>query len=111
MQNSVTQPLSISWTRPKIKPLLKYIWSKFQVPVLNKQLTSAEIIQRLELAVNLQIPVKLQMNQSFYSETTSEYYGQLHQTVAGDLYIYLLNKRQPLLINPALIRYLILESN
>ncbi|CAH1852733.1 hypothetical protein [Convivina praedatoris] len=111
MQNSVIQPSSIFWTRPKIKPLLKYMWSKFQVPVLNKQLTSADIIQRLELAVNLQVPVKLQINQSFYSETTSEYYGQLHQTAAGELYIYLLDKSQPLLINPALIRHIILESN
>lgn len=82
---------------------------KLQYLITTKQLQepSVKLIQKLNLALNMNQEIIVQMNKSFDSEYVYNLKGKLVQIPNGDLAVRTKNNSQK--INPALIRHITIK--
>ncbi|GAP03005.1 hypothetical protein FPFC_031910 [Fructobacillus pseudoficulneus] len=88
------------------KQVLARLRRHFAVVPLEHQQSSTELINRLELAINMGQPVKVQMNFGFDQENIQDFYGVLSQTPAGILLIQDQKSKQLHQLMPDLLRHI-----
>lgn len=106
MQNYMVKPAQRFPFSGIVKAGVSKLHNRFKTVPLERQLSSQEMIQRLEIAINLDSEVAIQVNPSFESEAIEEYRGNLFQTADGRLYVYSRSKRQTTAIQPENLRHI-----
>ncbi|MDF7637709.1 hypothetical protein PT274_05500 [Leuconostocaceae bacterium ESL0958] len=106
MQINLEQPMLTNSLWAVVKQKFTAVKDHFKVVPLKRELGVAELIDRLEMAVNSSKSVQVQMNFGFDRENIQDFYGPLRQTKAGQLIIADENSQQEHYLVPELIRYI-----